>query len=263
MKVICCIPARLESTRLPRKLLLAETGKPLIVHTAEAAIGCDPIAWRYSDVVIATDSPEIRAAAQRGHRWPRIEMTRTDFRNGTERIASLFDEFDDVVHGDDLIIHWQADEPEIRPEHIAALIDGFRQIPGCDMATLADSATPQLDEPSVYTLVGSDGFARGFARNVSDFPRLHGTEDRVFLDHLHGWCKARRHIGVYAYRTSFLRWYASLPPSPNEQRESLEQLRALDAGCRIRVVEVEHPYQPIDTREDYDAFVARWKAGHQ
>ena len=236
MRVVCVIPARLESTRLPGKVLLAETGKPLICHTIDAikAAGYLPM--------VVTDSQEIYSTL-RNDRQAEIVFDPRPSNSGTDRIAKLFDDDSPARPHCDLIVAVQADEPEIKPGHIEALVEAYQTIPGCDMATLATQLhTADADNQSVVKVdIWNDGFAENFSRRMT---------------------YRHSHLGVYAYSPRFLKWFASQPRTESEERMSLEQLRALDNGCRIRVAIVDHPYHGIDTREQYDAFVARWKAKH-
>jgi len=228
-RVVCVIPARLESTRLPRKLLLAETGQPLILHTVAAAQACD----RFAEVVVATDSDEIHKAVGDACR-----VIRTGPRScGTDRIAIASFQIDA-----DLLVNLQGDEPEIQTAHLAAVIDTCHTIPGCDMATLAArmaSASPSGQQEIVKVHTSGGGFATAFIRAAS-------------------WSAGEwQHVGVYAYSPRFVRWFSRQPISERERTRSLEQMRALDSDCRIRVTLVDHPHRGIDTRADYDAFLAR------
>lgn len=230
MRVVAIIPARLESTRLPRKMLLDETGEPLIVHTADAVRNCRDIA----EVIVATDSETIFHAVK--HLCD-VRMTKAAD-NGTARIAQLLNRIGDV----DLIINVQGDEPEIDPDHLSKLITTANDIPSCDMATLCTGAT-MSDQSDTNVVKVRRNTAGSYATEFSRRPLAN----------------AHRHIGVYAYRPAFLEWFVSRPQSAREKAERLEQLRALDAGCRIRVVDVPHHHYGIDTREQYEAFVARYR----
>lgn len=240
MRAIIVVPARLESTRLPRKLLLSETGKPLIVETLMSLHECTqrrPV----HDVVVVTDNDEIEAACESSG----FTVLRSVAAScGTDRIASVVNQFETY----DLIVNVQADEPDIQPSHIAAVIESAQKFPACDMATLATTlrAEDRENRNVVKVAIDRHDIAVGFGRH----------SETVFVDHP----AARldhRHIGVYAYTPAFLKWFASLRPTPNEQRQSLEQLRALDRGCRIRVAHVNHPFHSIDTKAQYDEFVRR------
>jgi 3-deoxy-manno-octulosonate cytidylyltransferase (CMP-KDO synthetase) len=239
------IPARLASTRLPRKLLLAETGQPLIQHTWQAACR----ARLLEDVVIAADSPEFAvAAAQFG---ARCELT-GDHPSGTDRIAEVVARsFSDA----EIIVNIQGDEPEIDPQSIDLLVQLLREHPTAQMSTLATPIRTRevRDSPSCVKVVrATDGRALYFSRSLIPFCRdqdldaLLATESPWLL-----------HLGVYAYRREFLLNLTKLPVSPLERLEKLEQLRALDAGAAIQVGIIERTAVGIDTPEDYARFVAR------
>lgn len=239
------IPARLASTRLPRKLLLAETGKPLIQHTFEAASA----ASRPLGVCVAADCQEI-AEAVRGF-GGEARLTDPAARSGTDRVAEVARSLDDV----EIVVNVQGDEPEIDPAAIDLAIACLEETPEAVMSTLA---TPircrrQLEDPACVKVV-CDGRGRAsyFSRSVIPCPRqwddslLH-RQPPVFL----------QHIGLYAYRRSFLLQLAELPPAPAESVESLEQLRVLHHGHQIRVAVIDEPSIGVDTPEDYRAFVSR------
>ncbi|MCL4109605.1 UNVERIFIED_CONTAM: hypothetical protein GTU68_049198 [Idotea baltica] len=233
MRVVGIIPARLASTRLPRKLLLDATGKPLIQYTWEAAMSSELL----DDVIIAADSQEI-ANVVTGF-GGRCELT-GDHPSGTDRIAEVVKR---VCPDVDAVVNIQGDEPEIESNHISQLVDSLIQS-GSEMATLATPITrrQELDDPSCVKVVcGQDGRALYFSR--ATIPFSHSP-----------W---KLHLGLYAYKTDFLLRLTQLPPSPLEKLEKLEQLRALEAGGRVQLAIVEHRSVGIDTPEDYAAFVAR------
>jgi 3-deoxy-manno-octulosonate cytidylyltransferase (CMP-KDO synthetase) len=245
MAVYGVIPARLQSTRLPRKLLLNETGRPLIQYVWEAARKVPELA----DVLIAADSEEI-AAVVRGF-GGRCELT-GEHPSGTDRIAevvarSLLDA--------EIIVNIQGDEPEINPANIAALVKLLREDSTAEMATLATPLTTleQVQSLSCVKVVrAADGHALYFSRAV--IPHCRDRDPAQILAAEQPWLL---HIGIYAYRRDFLLKLSQLPPSRLEQLEKLEQLRALEAGARIQVGIVEHLSVGIDTPEDYAAFVKR------
>lgn len=216
----------MASTRLPGKVLLETGGKPLIQWTYEAVCRCKSI----DRVEVLTDSGEVfRACQSRG-----ITVVRTgEHPNGTSRIAERAAR---LPRGS-LVLNVQADEPETKAEHLSTLIESMREWPGCDMATLAAPAILQeLQQRSVVKVaVDSGGFARDFFR---DYDRS----------------SVYRHLGIYAYTPEFLAWYVALPEGEREKDLRLEQLRALDAGCRIRVKIVEGAGVGIDTSEEWEAF---------
>jgi 3-deoxy-manno-octulosonate cytidylyltransferase (CMP-KDO synthetase) len=240
MKVIAIIPARHASTRLPGKPLLAETGKPLIRHVVEA-VGA---ARNVERVLVATDDERIaRAVAGFGGR---AVMTRPDHPSGTDRIAEAAAGLD--LAGTDIIVNVQGDEPEMDPAHVDALVD-LLAASRAPMATLAAPLDPSAaeDPACVKVVTAADGSALYFSRAPIPFDRDGAGCERLL------------HLGVYAYRKAFLLEFAAMPPGRLEQIERLEQLRALEAGHRIAVARVPSAVAGIDTRNDYAAFVARYR----
>ena len=239
------IPARLASTRLPRKLLLRETGKTLIQHTYEAASR----ARRPSGVCVATDHDEILSEVRSfgGEAW----LTSPDCASGTDRVAEIARRLPDV----DIVVNVQGDEPELSGEAIDAAIGLLEERPELAMSTLATPIRQRdkLLDPSCVKVVFD---ARGRAMLFSRSPVPHAREWRDELlnaDPPHFF----QHIGLYAYRREFLLSLAALPPSPLEQLEKLEQLRVLEAGYAIAVAVVPQATLGIDTPHDYRAFVER------
>lgn len=245
MRVYGVIPARLASTRLPRKLLLTETGRPLLQYTYEQAQQAESL----SDVIIAADSPEIVAVARRF--GARCELT-GDHCSGTDRIAEVVRR---VCPEADIIVNIQGDEPEIDPASIDLAVDLLRRNPEAHMSTLAATirTREQLDSPACVKVVcGADGRALYFSRHAIPYVRDRDPDELLQQDS--PW---RLHIGLYAYRRRFLLDLTSRPPSQLEQLEKLEQLRALEAGATILVGQVAAHAAGIDTPEDYSRFVAR------
>lgn len=243
MRAVVVIPARLASTRLPRKLLLAESGRPLIHHVYERAAA----ASRAADVVIATDSEEIRDAARAF--GAAAVMTSPDHTSGTDRVAEAIRGLDGPQP--DLVVNVQGDEPELDPGLIDRLIEVMA---ACQdpMGTLAEPLQDpgDLERPHVVKVV-CDLAGRALYFSRAPIPHARDVADAGALRPL-------RHVGIYAYRPAFLQEFCRLAPTALEQAERLEQLRALARGHRIRV-EVIPPTgaRGIDTREDYDAFLAR------
>ncbi len=246
MQVCGVIPARLQSTRLPRKLLLNETGKSLIQHTWEAAASSEKL----DRLIVATDSLEIMEAV---HGFGGKAFLTGEHPSGTDRIAEvavkeLFDA--------EILVNIQGDEPEISPQFIDQLIELLIQTPHADMATLA---TPirhidQLQDRSCTKVVcRTDGSAMYFSRLPIPFTRDVAVE--TLLPDQSPWLL---HLGIYAYRRPFLLDLTKIPPTPLEQLEKLEQLRALETGATIQVAQVTHPSVGIDTPEDYAQFVTRY-----
>ncbi|MDA1017598.1 MAG: 3-deoxy-manno-octulosonate cytidylyltransferase [Planctomycetota bacterium] len=246
MRTVGIIPARLESSRLPRKLLLAETGKPLIQYTWEAACR----SMRIDEVIVAADSPEIVDAVRAF--GGRCELT-GDHPSGTDRIAEIAKR---CCEHADLLLNIQGDEPELDPSAIDRLIELMLASPKPEMATLA---TPILDEQQLAdssctkVVCAEDGRALYFSR----CPIPH-CRDRQPADVIaNGESPWKLHLGIYAYRRDFLLEFTERPPSPLEKLEKLEQLRALEMGAAIRVGIVQHSAAGIDTPDDYRKFVAR------
>lgn len=245
MRVLGVIPARLESTRLPGKLLLAETGRPLIQYVWEAASR----AAHLDRVVVATDSPRI-ADVVRGF-GGRAELT-GQHPSGTDRIAEVVRRAPETW---DVVVNIQGDEPEIDPAQIDALVETLVADPGADLATLATPirARDELDDPScVKVVTGVRGRALYFSRCPVPFVRDADPDALLAADS--PWLL---HLGVYAYRPSYLLELAARPPGRLERLEKLEQLRVLETGGTIRVAVVEHRAVGIDTPDDYARFVAR------
>ncbi len=233
------IPARMGAQRLPGKPLLAETGRPLVVHTWERARG----SVRAARVVVATDDEGVAAAVRAA--GGEAVMTSAACRSGTDRVA----EAAASLPGPDIVVNLQGDEPETDPAHLDALVAAMEGDPSLPMGTLAAPLEPGRDaaQPSVVKVVTDrSGDALYFSRAPIPFRRDPDGPARML-----------RHVGVYAFRRAALRAFAALPPTPLERTEMLEQLRALEHRWRIRVVEVDRAPAGVDTPEDYAAFVRR------
>jgi 3-deoxy-manno-octulosonate cytidylyltransferase (CMP-KDO synthetase) len=241
------IPARLASTRLPRKLLLAETGKPLIQHTYESASR----AKLPTGVCVATDHEEILRAVQAF--GGRAEMTDPRAASGTDRVAEIARRMPDT----EFIVNVQGDEPEIAGSSIDLAVELLQSRPEAVMSTLATPirSRKQLEDPSCVKVVFDvQGRALYFSR--SPIPRAREWDDCLLAaDPPHFY----QHVGLYAYRRDFLLKLADMPPSSLEQVEKLEQLRVLNSGYSILVGVIDEPTFGIDTPEDYTAFVAKWR----
>lgn len=239
------IPARWASTRLPRKLLLCETGKPLIQHTYEAARR----STRAAGICVATDHREIFDAVRAF--GGQVEMTSPTSPSGTDRVAEVARRMVDA----EIIVNVQGDEPEIAGSSIDLAIELLEANPTAVMSTLA---TPirnrrQLEDPACVKVVfGAHGRAMYFSRSVIPHPRqwndsLLSSNPPTFY----------QHVGLYAYRRDFLLQLALMSSCKLEEIEKLEQLRVLDAGYAILVGVVDEPTFGIDTPEDYRAFVRK------
>ena len=250
------IPARIASSRLPRKLLLAETGQPLLQYSWAAAMRASAL----DTVLIATDSPEIADVA-RGF-GAQVELTR-DHASGSDRIAEVVER---IGRDCDIVVNIQGDEPEVDPGVVNRLVDALRTRPQVEMATLAtpiSSLAVLHDLSCVKVVCSADGRALYFSRLPIPYYRDGRPED-LLTSSGDGDDESRYarspwllHLGLYAYRREFLLAFTKLPRSKLEQLESLEQLRALESGASIHVEVVSHRCVGIDTAEDYARFVER------
>ena len=233
MKILCVIPARYASTRLPGKPLADIAGKPMIRHVYERA--CQ--AQKPDMVLVATDHEQVYAAVKAF--GGQALMTSPHHPTGTDRLAEVARAYEDY----EVIINVQGDEPLIAPEVIDRLAAAFEVEEELNMATLATVMDQEeYDKPSAVKVVTDrHGYALYFSRSLIPFPRVTTGEVPVY-----------KHIGIYAYRRDFLLTYASLPPTPLERTESLEQLRALEHGYRIKVLITDFQSIGVDTPEDLE-----------
>lgn len=248
------IPARYASTRLPGKPLLDIAGKPMVVRVAERAAQSGA-----SGVWIATDHPEIEAAANR--HGVRALMTRADHSSGTDRLAEVVMRLS--CADDEIIVNVQGDEPLIDPTLIDCVAEALERDSDAAIATASHpiSSMAELFNPNVVKVV-SDARGRAlyfsrapipYARDAFAAAGIGGSREAPADEPLPEALAARRHIGLYAYRCGFLRSYTALAPVAIEQFEALEQLRALWYGYRIRVVETSHATETgVDTPEDLE-----------
>jgi 3-deoxy-manno-octulosonate cytidylyltransferase (CMP-KDO synthetase) len=248
MEIVGVIPARFASTRLPGKALLSETGRPLIQHVVEAARRAQSL----ERIVVATDDPRIaEAVAAIGGEFM---MTRTDHPTGTDRVAEVAAR----LEGARIIVNLQGDEPEVAGSTLDRVVALLEDDPDAAMATLATPIRDQSiyrDPACVKVVCSQRGRALYFSRSPIPHYRDGLPDPATATPPI-----AYLHLGLYAYRRSFLLELAALCPSPWEAAEKLEQLRVLDAGYPIAVGFVAEPSVGIDTPEDYRRFVARWRA---
>jgi 3-deoxy-manno-octulosonate cytidylyltransferase (CMP-KDO synthetase) len=233
-RTLLLIPARLASTRLPNKPLLEIGGLPMIVHVlrraVQAAIG---------RVAVATDTAEI-ADVVRAHGGEAV-MTRPEHPSGSDRIHEAMRTLDPDGKAE-IVVNVQGDFPTITTENIRAVLAPLAD-PAVDIATLASQIHTEEEDhaPSVVKAVGSSlGGRRMRALYFTRATAPHGDGPRY------------HHIGVYAYRRAALERFVSLPPSPLEQQEKLEQLRALEAGMRIDITIVDTVPRGVDTPADLE-----------
>jgi 3-deoxy-manno-octulosonate cytidylyltransferase (CMP-KDO synthetase) len=230
LRILGVIPARLESTRLPRKVLREIAGKPLLAWVVEAARACP----QFDRVLVAADSEEVAALCRRLD-IP-VEMTSADLASGTDRLHAVAQ-----LHDADIYVNIQGDEPLLRPEHIADLLRPFskaqRQI---DIATLKVRCPPEnITNPNAVKVVtAADGRALYFSRATIPYDR-DGAAPAYW-----------KHIGLYAYRKAALNCFPTLPASLLERTERLEQLRFLENGFHIYVEATGHDTIGVDTEAD-------------
>jgi 3-deoxy-manno-octulosonate cytidylyltransferase (CMP-KDO synthetase) len=228
MKSVAIIPARLESTRLPRKMLREIAGKPLIGLVYEA-VRASPL---LAEVIVATDSEEILQVCRK-HGWT-ARMTSSSHRSGTERVHELSSSITADVY-----VNVQGDEPLTRVEHIATLLEVMKT-PAVQVGTVkTPCATADIGNPSAVKVVtDSAGRALYFSRTTIPFDR-DGVKPSYF-----------KHLGMYAYRKAALDRFVSLPESFLEKAERLEQLRFLENGIPISMRETPYDTIGVDTEED-------------
>ena len=254
LKILGVIPARYASSRFPGKALVSIAGKSMLQHVWERASKA-----RYlSSVLIATDDERIRAAAEQF--GAKVVMTRADHVSGTDRVAEAASATDAPI-----IVNIQGDEPLIDPEAIdaavLALVDdstgpngqengGHHSAVQAQMSTLMkriDRAEDIADPNVVKVVTDLSGHALYFSRSPIPFER-EPKDGRGTVRF--------KHIGLYVYRRKFLLKYSELPMGPLEQAERLEQMRALENGYKIRVVETEYDSLGVDTPEDWNRVAA-------
>ena len=230
MKAIAVIPARLASTRLPRKLLRPLAGEPLLGHVYRG-VRSSPL---LDDVIVATDSDEIlQVCRERG--W-KAQMTSAAHRSGTERVHEIAQSV-----AADIYVNVQGDEPMTRAEHIASLLNLMKD-PSVQVGTLnTRAAAEDIDNPNAVKVVtDAGGWALYFSRATIPFDRDGAGESLRY-----------KHLGFYAYRKAALDRFVSLPESWLERSERLEQLRFLENGIRIAVGETPYDTIGVDTEEDW------------
>jgi 3-deoxy-manno-octulosonate cytidylyltransferase (CMP-KDO synthetase) len=228
MKIVAVIPARLASTRLPRKMLREIAGRPLVGWVYEA-VRSSPL---LSDVIIATDSEEIlETCAKLG--W-KAQMTSRTHRSGTERVHEISNSIAAEVY-----VNVQGDEPLVRSEQIATLVDVMKG-PAVQVGTVKTAcAAEEIRSPNAVKVVtAADGRALYFSRATIPFDR-DSIQPRYF-----------KHLGLYAYRKPALDSFVTLPESTLEKSERLEQLRFLENGIPIHVGETPYDSIGVDTEED-------------
>jgi 3-deoxy-manno-octulosonate cytidylyltransferase (CMP-KDO synthetase) len=250
MKITAIIPARYASVRFEGKALADILGKPMVQHVYERTA----MASLVSEVIVATDDERIAVAVSAF--GGRAEITDKGHETGTDRLAEVAARLDS-----DLIVNVQGDEPLIEPDMIDEAIRPLVDDPSIEMGTLKSQINTLHDflSPNVVKVVTDKmGFALYFSRsplpNYRD--KWNDLKDEKFSA---GVILSYKHVGLYVYRREFLIQYSKMPPTPLELAEKLEQLRVLENGYRIRVVETEHETIGVDTPGDLEKVVERLK----
>ncbi|MCI0356797.1 MAG: 3-deoxy-manno-octulosonate cytidylyltransferase [Acidobacteria bacterium] len=228
MDAIAVIPARLGSTRLPRKVLREIAGRPLLAHVY-SGVRASPL---LRDVVVATDTEEVMAVC-RANGWT-CRMTSPAHRSGTDRVHEVAGAVPAEVY-----VNVQGDEPLVRPEHLSTLL-ALMNHASIQVGTLKTPlAAGDAQNPNVVKVVtGLQGRALYFSRSPIPYDRDGGT------------AHYSKHLGLYAYRKAALDRFCALPESPLERAERLEQLRFLENGIAIYVAETPYDTVGVDTEED-------------
>jgi 3-deoxy-manno-octulosonate cytidylyltransferase (CMP-KDO synthetase) len=244
--VVAIIPARYASSRLPGKPLLEIAGRPMVVHVVERALA----APRVSRAVVATDDRRIfEAVTAAGHE---AVMTSPDHASGSDRLAEAAARIEC-----DVVVNVQGDEPLISPETIEAAVAALLEDEGAAVSTTCErveGAADVLSPDVVKVVVDERGRALYFSRSPLPFPReaarRHGSLAAALEAEPALLALFRKHTGLYVYRRAFLLEYTRRPQTALERAESLEQLRVLEGGHAIRVVEAASPSIGVDTEED-------------
>ena len=247
--VIAIIPARLFSTRLANKLLLDLNGKPLILHTLQRA----KEAGNISRVIVATDSREILKIVEASGN--EAVLTSETHQSGSDRIAEVAENLPE--HS--IIVNVQGDEPLIPPKTIESAVEALLNDDTIQMATTCepiDNINDVLSPDVVKVVTDENDFALYFSRSPIPFPRdsvkKYGTLENALENEPNLISLFRKHTGLYVYQREFLLEYTKLKQTHLEKIEMLEQLRALENGAKIKVVEVSESSIGVDTLEDFE-----------
>lgn len=246
MKVVCIIPARFESTRFEGKPLADLCGRPMIQHVYERVLKSGSV----SQAAVTTDDDRIyRTVVNFGGR---AVMTAADHKSGTDRIAEAVAGL--KLNPDDIVLNVQGDQPLFEPVQIDEVVQPLLEDPAIVMATLIYRIrrAEEITHPNaVKVVVDRDGFAIYFSRATIPYVRDPGQAANYY-----------KHHGIYAYRRSFLETFTRLPQGVLERLEALEQLRAIEHGYKIKVVETIYDSVEVDTCEEL-ARVARIIEGRE
>ncbi|MEG0068341.1 3-deoxy-manno-octulosonate cytidylyltransferase [Cetobacterium sp.] len=232
MKFLGVIPARYESTRLPKKPLKDICGYPMIEWVYKRALKSN-----LDKVIVATDSQEVYDAVKEF--GGEVILTSKNHINGTSRIAEVCQKITDY----DVIINIQGDEPLIEPEMINSLIDSFKQEEDLKMSTLKHKLIKKedIENPNfVKVVTDKKDYAIYFSRSIIPYPRNENLD--IYY----------KHVGIYGYKRDFVLEYSNLESTPLENSESLEQLRVLENGYKIKVLETKFEVIGVDTQDELE-----------
>ncbi|HOW58485.1 MAG TPA: 3-deoxy-manno-octulosonate cytidylyltransferase [Candidatus Omnitrophota bacterium] len=241
-KALGVIPARLGSTRLSEKILKLILGKPMIQHVWERA----KQAQKLEEVIVACDDERIRSCVESF--GGKAFMTRSDHPNGTSRIAEVMERFNQEI-----VINIQGDQPLVDPKALDEMVGIFEKSPGTEVLTLAIRMTDKTahENPNIVKVVcDKEGDALYFSR--APIPFFQGKQNCAF--------SFLKHLGVYGYRRDFLLKFVAWEPGILENIEKLEQLRILERGRSIRVIETSYDFISVDTEEDLKEVESRLRA---
>jgi 3-deoxy-manno-octulosonate cytidylyltransferase (CMP-KDO synthetase) len=228
LRTLAVIPARLASTRLPRKVLREIAGRPMLAWVYEAARACPQL----DGVLIATDSEEVLALCDE-NAWPAI-LTPPELPSGSDRVHAAAQ-----LHPAAIYVNIQADEPLLRPEHLTALLAPFNE-PSVQVTTLKMLCTPEnLSNPNAVKVVCAPNHRA-----------LYFSRATIPYDRDAAGAPVWKHLGLYAYRADALNRFHALAPSPLELTERLEQLRFLENGIPVYVAETHYDTVGVDTEDD-------------
>ncbi|MEP6703521.1 MAG: 3-deoxy-manno-octulosonate cytidylyltransferase [Acidobacteriota bacterium] len=248
--VVAVVPARYQSVRLPGKMLIPINGRPLILHTVERV----RLARSVTRVIVATDDERIFDVVK--NNGVEVVMTSAGHRSGTDRVAEVAEQIAEAA----IVVNVQGDEPLISPETIDAAVLALATDESAEMSTTSEpiESLEELRSPNVVkVVVGDKGHAIYFSRSPAPYPRdaslrYRGSADDAIRNEPELLSIFRKHTGLYVYRREYLLRFSKLPPTELEQIEMLEQLRALEDGARIRVVDAVGRSIGVDTDEDLE-----------
>ena len=247
MKKVIVIPARLDSSRLPKKVLLDLNGKTVLQRVYEQCLKVKNI----DEVYIATDSFEIKEVCETFTN--QVIITKSTHQSGTDRIGEAISSIDC-----DIVINVQGDEPFIEPSLIEALVNSFSNsdISMSSAMSKINNVKDLQNSNVVKVVVDSQNNALFFSRSMLPFPR--DVKEILSSNEVLEKYQFFRHIGIYGYRKEFLLNYINMKQSPLEKIEKLEQLRALENGFKIKMIETDFSLTGIDTHEDYEEALKKY-----